>query len=96
MAKEEAFEIQIENLVKISDDLHLADAMYLVALKFIDPINALTHEKEARGITEQYKQDFILQSRMFQANVINHLRKKANQTTLCQTHSHQRGPKTNR
>jgi hypothetical protein len=76
MAKEEAFEIQIENFVKISDDLHLTDAMYEVALKFIDPINALTHEKEARGITEQYKQDFILQSRMFQANVINHLRKK--------------------
>jgi hypothetical protein len=62
--------------VKISDDLHLTDAIYLVALKFIDPINALTHEREARGITEQYKQDFILQSRMFQANVINHLRKK--------------------
>jgi hypothetical protein len=76
MAKEEAFEIQIENFVKISDDLHLTDAIYEVALKFIDPINALTHEKEARGITEQYKQDFILQSRMFQANVINHLRKK--------------------
>jgi len=76
MAKEEALEIQIENFVKISDDLHLTDAIYLVALKFIDPINALTHEREARGITEQYKQDFILQSRMFQANVINHLRKK--------------------
>ncbi len=76
MAKEEAFEIQIENFVKISDDLYLASAIYEVALKFIDPINALTHEKEARGVTEQYKQDFILQSRMFQANVINHLRKK--------------------
>jgi hypothetical protein len=76
IAKQEALEIQIENFVKISDDLHLADAMYLVALKFINPINALTHEREARGITQQYKQDFILQSRMFQANVINHLRKK--------------------
>jgi hypothetical protein len=76
IAKEEAFEIQIENFVKISDDLHLADAMYEVALKFIDPINALTHEKEARGLSTQYQQDFILQSRMFQANVINHLRKK--------------------
>jgi hypothetical protein len=57
MAKEEAFEIQIENFVKISDDLHLADAIYQVALKFIDPINALTHEKEARGITELYNQE---------------------------------------
>jgi hypothetical protein len=76
IAKEEAFEIQIENFVKISDNLHLADAMYEVALKFIDPINALTHEKEARGLTKQYQEDFILQSRMFQANVINHLRKK--------------------
>ena len=76
IAKEEALEIQIENFMKISDDLHMADAMYLVALKFIDPINALTHEREARGITEQYKQDFILQSRMFQANVINHIKKK--------------------
>ncbi len=50
--------------------------MYKVALKFIDPINALTHEREARGKTKQYQQDFILQSRMFQANVINHLRRK--------------------
>jgi len=76
IAKEEAFEIQIENFVKLSDDLHLTAAMYEVALRFIDPINALTHEKEARGITKQYQQDFILQSRMFQANVINHLRRK--------------------
>jgi hypothetical protein len=76
IAKEEAFAIQIENFIKISDDLHLADAMYEVALKFIDPINALTHEKEARGLSTQYQQDFILQSRMFQSNVINHLRKK--------------------
>jgi hypothetical protein len=76
IAKEEAFEIQNENFIKLSDDLHLTDAMYEVALKFIDPINALTHKREARGRTKQYQQDFILQSRMFQANVINHLRRK--------------------
>jgi hypothetical protein len=50
--------------------------MYQVALKLIDPINALTHELKARGRTEQYKQDFILQSKMFQANIINYLRRK--------------------
>jgi hypothetical protein len=76
IAKEEAFEIQIENFIKISDDLHLTEAMYKVALKFIDPINALTHEREARGRTKQYKHDFILQSKMFQANIINYLRRK--------------------
>jgi hypothetical protein len=76
IAKEEAFEIQIENFIKLSDDLHLDQAMYQVALKFIDPINALTHELEVRNITEQYKQDFILQSKMFKANIINYLRRK--------------------
>jgi hypothetical protein len=76
IAKEEAFEIQIENFIKLSDNLHLDEAMYQVALKLIDPINALTHELKARGRTEQYKQDFILQSKMFQANIINYLRRK--------------------
>jgi hypothetical protein len=76
IAKEEAFKIQIENFIKISDDLHLTEAMYEVALKFIDPINMLTHEQEARGRTKHYQHDFILQSKMFQAKIINHLRRK--------------------
>jgi hypothetical protein len=76
MAKEEALEIQIKNFLQISYNLRLKEAMYQVTLKLIEPINALSYKMDTKGKTKQVFEDFVLQSKMFQANLINYLRNK--------------------